>query len=286
MPNKPHLKLNTEKQADKIEILKFNFGFSPKEKIIKVEKNYYPIAKEFRRYLANLNTDIANRIQERSQTIDVPEHIEYIRILFQSQFDISTYYQQWFKEFGLLGINFSKFNHEILFAIFDRDLFQVFINNIEWFIKKELKENENADYAGKIKYIKEFKLLSTSDIVQYRQHTSLMNLMLADFPVDEKAAREIYSALEKYLKEKDINFRLLADSNHLEIFNSTEVLIDEIAKNFDIVLSITSSLATVIKPSEFNLPERSYGFEIENSEDDLPIIGIIDTGISNQTPLA
>lgn len=286
MAKKPHLKLNTEKQADKIEVLKFNYGFPEEPKIPKEEPNFYPMAKEFRRYLSNLNNDLAKRIQERSQKIEVPDHIEYIRILFQSQFDIATYYQQWFKEFGLLGISFSKFNHEILFAILDRDLFKIFISNIEKFIQKELKENKNAEYAGKIKYIKEFKLLSTSDILQFRHHTSLMNLILADFPVDEKAALQIYLALERYLKEKNINYRLLADSNHLEIFDSTESLIDEIAKNFDIVLSITSSLATVIKPSEFNLPERSYGFEIENSEEELPIIGIIDTGISNQTPLA
>lgn len=286
MAKKPHLKLNTEKQADKIEVLKFNYGFPEEPKIPREEPNYYPMAKEFRRYLANLNNDLDIRVQERSKTIEVPDHIEYIRILFQSQFDIATYYQQWFKEFGLLGISFSKFNHEILFAIIDRDLFQVFISNIETFIQKELRENENNVYSSKIKYIKEFKLLSTSDILQFRHHTSLMNLILADFPVDEKAARQIYSALENYLKEKNINYRLLADSNHLEIFDSTEALIDEIAKNFDIVLSITSSLATVIKPSEFNLPERSYGFEIENSEEDLPIVGIIDTGISNQTPLA
>ena len=286
MANKPHLKLNTEKQADKTEVLKFNYGFPDEAIKPKEEPNYFPMAKDFRRYLTNLNNDIKKRIEERSNAIEIPDHIEYIRILFQSQFDISKYYQQWFKEFGLLGINFSKFNHEILFAIIDRDLFKSFINNIEKFIQKELKEDVNVEYSGKIKYIKEFKLLSTSDILQYRQHASLMNGILANFPIEERAAREIYASLEKYLNERNIRFRLIAESNHLEIYDSTEVIIAEIARNYDIVLSITSSLATVIKPSEFNLPERSYGFEIENSNEDLPIVGIIDTGISDQTPLA
>ncbi len=286
MANKPHLKLNTKKQTDKSEVLKFNFGFGKEEDIPQEEPNYFPMARDFRRYLLNLNNDLANRIDERSKTIEVPEHIEYIRILFQSQFNLIKYFESWYKEFGLLGINFSKFNHEILFAIIDRDLFKGFINNIEKFIQKELKEVEYADYSGKIKYIKEFKLLSTADILQYRQQTSLMNVLLVNFPIDEKAVRRIYVSLEKYLAEKNIRFRLIADSNHLEIYDSTEEQIIEIAKNFDIVLSITSSLATVIRPSEFNLPERSYGFEIENGEDDLPIVGIIDTGISNRTPLA
>lgn len=286
MTNKPHLKLNTEKQADKTEVLKFNYGFGKEEDIPLEEPNYYPIAKEFRRYLTNLNKDINKRIQERNKEIEIPEHIEYIRILFQSQFDISTFYQQWFKEFGLLGINFSKFNHEILFAITDRNLFKFFLNNIEKFIQKELKEVDDAKYSNKIKYIKEFKLLSTSDILQYRQHANLMNVRLVNFPIDEKAVKEIYTSLVKYLEENEIHFRLVPETNHLEIYDSTEAITTEIARNFDIVLSITSSLATVIKPSEFNLPERSFGFEIENSDEKLPIVGIIDTGISDQTPLA
>lgn len=284
MANKPHLKLNTQKQADKIEVLKFNYGFPDDSQVTKEEPNYYPMANDFRRYLANLDYDLKKRIEERN--IEIPEHIEYIKILFQSQYDLTSYYEQWFKEFGLLGINFSKFNHEILFAITDRALFQSFINNIELFCQKQLKEKDTAEYSGKIKYIKEFKLLSTSDILQYREHASLMNVLLVNFPIEEKAAQEIFSALRKYLEERNLPYRLNAETNHLEVYNSTEDIITEIAKNFDIVLSITSSLATVIKPTQYNLPQRSYGFEIENSTDDLPIVGIIDTGISDQTPLA
>ena len=189
MANKPHLKLNTKQQSDKTEVLKFNYGFGKEDDIPQEKPNYFPMATYFRHLLSNLNIDLENRIKERSETIEVPEHIEYIRILFQSQFDISTYYQQWYKEFGLLGINFSKFNHEILFAIVDRNLFQEFINNIKNFIQKELQEVANADYSGKIKYIKEFKLLSTADILQYRQHTSLMNVLLVDLPGGEKAVK-------------------------------------------------------------------------------------------------
>jgi hypothetical protein len=54
MANKPHLKLNTEKQSDKIEVLKFHYGFPDDAKIPQEEPNYYPMAKGFRRYLANL----------------------------------------------------------------------------------------------------------------------------------------------------------------------------------------------------------------------------------------
>lgn len=285
MASQSHLKLNTKKQADKTEVLKFNYGFPSKEEQEEGEEpNYYPVARDVRRYLANLDSDRKKRIEERN--IEIPDHIEYIRIIFQSQFDISTFYQQWANEFGLLGINFSKFNHEILFAIIDRDLFESFIKNIDLFCQKELKETENAEYSGKIKYIKEFRLLTTSDIIQYRHHSSLMNVLLANFPIEDKAVLQIYQSLRKYLDERKIRYRLVNETSHLEIYESSEEIINEIARNFDIVLSITSSLATVIKPSHYNLPERSYGFEIENPDEDLPIVGVIDTGISNQTPLA
>lgn len=124
MAIKPHLKLNTKKQADKPEVLKFNYGFGKEEDNAQEEPNYFPMARSFRYYLTNFNNALNTRISERSEVIEVPDHIDYIRILFQSQFDLTSYFESWFKEFGLLGVNFSKFNHEILFAIIDRDLFK------------------------------------------------------------------------------------------------------------------------------------------------------------------
>ena len=50
--------------------------------------------------------------------------------------------------------------------------------------------------------------------------------------------------------------------------------------------SITSTMSGVVRPGTSMYPAREYGFEIENSEEELPIIGVIDTGISMSTPLA
>lgn len=51
MANRPHLKLNTEKQADETEILKFHYGFGKEEEAPDEEPNYFPMATDFRRYL-------------------------------------------------------------------------------------------------------------------------------------------------------------------------------------------------------------------------------------------
>jgi hypothetical protein len=122
--------------------------------------------------------------------------------------------------------------------------------------------------------------------VNYGNVGRLMNLKLADFPGGNDTANAIFEALKKYLTDHDIEFTLSQESANLEVYGASQDQLKEIIQNFDIVLNVTSSLATVVKPSEFNLPERSYGFEINNSDEQLPIIVIIDTGISNQTPLA
>ncbi len=286
--NKPHVKLNTKEQKDNPVKLKFNYGFGKEEEHEDEEaKNYYPIAQAFRVFMNRFESDYRQRLAQRNPAIEVPAHIEYFQILFQSQFVISEFYSQWYNEFGLLGVHFSKFNNEILFAIADRDKFTIFLNNINNFIRKELGEDSQLEYSAKIIYIKEFKLLSTADVLQFRQAGQLMNFRFVDdFPLGKETFSRIYSSLEKYLREKGIEHRFIEQSNNMEVLNATDNQIVEIVQNFDIVLNVTSSLATVISPSELNLPQRSYGFEISNPNENLPIIGIIDTGISDQTPLS
>ena len=61
--------------------------------------------------------------------------------------------------------------------------------------------------------------------------------------------------------------------------------IKEIIDNFDIVMSVNSPTSGVVKPSPFNFEIKDYGFKISNPDDNLPIVGIIDNGVSALTPL-
>lgn len=285
--NKPHVKLNTNKQKEPTAKLVFNYGFGDDPREGLKEPDRRPMARNFRGYLRQFIRSYDERVAHRNSLLNIPEHIEYIQILFQSQFVISEFYNQWLNEFGLLGIHFSKFNNEVLFAISDRDKLNVFIKHIRSFISKELEQQADATYSGIIRFIKTFKLLTTQDIIRYNQAERLMNFQLIDdFALGNRLFNTIFQSLQKYLKLNGIAYHFDEDSRNLELQNIDEAHIVEIAQNFDIVLNITSSLATVIRPTAFNLPERSYGFEISNAdEEDLPIIGIIDTGISDETPL-
>lgn len=60
----------------------------------------------------------------------------------------------------------------------------------------------------------------------------------------------------------------------------------EILDNYDIVHTVNSPLSGHIRPTSFNLPERSYGFEISNPGEDPPLIAVLDSGISGETPLS
>jgi hypothetical protein len=74
--------------------------------------------------------------------------------------------------------------------------------------------------------------------------------------------------------------------NSIEIFSTSEDILNEILDNFDMVYATCSGSGAIIRPDAFNLPEREFGFTISNADQgDLPIIGIIDSGISNTTPL-
>lgn len=288
---RPHIKLNTKAQKEQSIPVKFNYGFpvEDKKEVLKAP-NYASMVKSFRYSLKRYKTDIQIRINQRNEALKISTHIDYIQILFQDQFTVQTkqknYYQDWYNDFGLLGVNFSKFNHEILFAVVDQDRFNSFLKSIENFILKESNEKPNVYYAGKVKFIKEFKLLTTSDIIKLKETCQLTNLRLIDFPLDRHAADDILTKLKNYFFENGLKHRLSETSNNLEIFNASIFQIEEITKNFDIVLSVTSSLSTVIGPSLLNTVERKYGFEISNPDEELPIIGILDTGISKSTPLA
>lgn len=287
MAKKPHIKLNSATQKEQATAMSFNYGFGKDdEEAVKEEPDYLPMVDTFRGSLARLNNDLTARRQERDNALQLPAHIDYIRIRFQDQFNITKFYQSWYNDFGLLGVNFSHFNREVLFAVVDQDKFVLFLQDIQNFVLKESGANDQVEYRGKVKFIRDFKLLTTQDILEYRDRAQLMNFKLIEFPAGSEDANSIYNRLQQYLEGNAYEYRLIEDTGILEVFGASQDSIEEIARNFDIILSVTSSLSTVVRPSELNTVERVYGFEISNADEDLPIIGILDTGISNATPLA
>lgn len=284
MAKRPHIKLNTSLQNEKPEPLSFNYGGYGQTQD-NDEPDYEPMVERFRTSLQRFSADSQIRRTERNPALKIPAHIDYIQIDFQGHFNLEKYNEIYLREFGLLAVNLSDFNRRVLFSVESQDQFALFLEDIKNFVLNESGENKQVNYRGRVKFIRAFKLLTTSDILSYKEPVELMNFQLTEAPAGSAEWHEIYERLEEYLNERGLKHRLIEEANVLEVYDAAAENIEEIAKNFDILHSVTSSLSTVVRPSQFNLVEKGYGFEIDNADEDLPIIGILDTGISKETPL-
>jgi len=70
----------------------------------------------------------------------------------------------------------------------------------------------------------------------------------------------------------------------IEVDNLEKSDIDEIVNNFDVVKTVTSNRTERRRPGSYGEERRDYGFTISVS-DNLPIVGVIDTGMFQIEPL-
>ncbi len=283
--NLPHVKLNTQVQQSQPVALHFNYGYGDDDNQ-NLDPDYTQMAQSFGQELKKLQTDVQRRRAERNPSLHVPVHIEYVEILFQSQFALNSFFQQWRNCFGLEAVQVNEFGTKVLFAVVDAQLMSDFVRNINYFIARETGANAHANYSKLVLYIKSFKLLTTEDIFQLQEPAGLVNIQLADLPLATNDRNQILSALQTYLEQHGLAYSIDLETGNLEIAGAAEAQLLEIIRNYDIALQVTSSLSTRVRPGKFNQPERSYGFEIIMPVDDLPIVAIVDTGISAETPLA
>lgn len=290
MPKLNHLRLLGNKQLTEITKVKFNIGFGKKVEAEEesVAPNYVPMAQRLEACRTQFSVDRTERQAKRDTSIHVPANVEFIRISFLDQFVIDKFFNQWFTEFGLEAVSVCNFGREVLFAIIDKEKFKHFTDSVLQFVRRWLQNDAKATFSNKITYIDSFKLLNSSDILRFDiQHIGeVVVLNTVDLPLDFKIQQALLNAMEVFLTENNVNYVIDRENNRIELFGATSVVVQQIADNFDIVESITCSLSSVVRPSTFNVVQRDYGFTIVNANEDLPLIGILDTGISMNTPLS
>jgi len=289
MPNKKHLRLLSEQQLEKVIPMKFRYGFAPENEDEEEEpKNYYRVAQTLRIDRERFFASIAIKNDRRSKTLNVPHYIDHVVFTFQGQFVISDFFKIYYNNFGLEAVAFYDFGKKGLFAIIDNKKFQVFLNEVHKFIQKELENKTDLEYENYVLYIASFKLLQIREIVKFRldQMQGLVYLSLMNLPLNDKLKTDILKRLFAYLDEKAILFKFDEPNDRLELNNPTPEILQEIIENFDIIESATNSAFTTVRPGEFNTVTRAQGINIVNADEDLPIIGIIDTGISSTSAIA
>ena len=276
---KPHLYFNNPQEGI-VEYKPRPGGGSPKPE---EEVNYTPIANAFE---LSKNNFLANQaIRHEKRTLVVPNHFDLIEIEFQAYFDQPQFEQIYFNNFGLSLVHLSKFNKIGLFIINDTERFSSFLNQLDIFIRN-VRENLSTDFDSNIKYIYSFKLYDSGEMIRDIDNFNVLHFSLIRH---ELLQTEIIvpqqDALINFLTERKISYNTGEDV--IEIFNLSEDILNEILDNFDMIYATCSGSGSIIRPDAFNLPAREFGFTISNENiAELPIIGIIDSGISNNTPLA
>lgn len=246
--------------------------------------NYVPMQQDFSASLAKFN--LARTRRQEGRTLPVPAHIDYIRIRFFSVFDSAKFEPRYRTNFGLVTILADEFNQRILFAIVDEDRFQNFLNEILNFVNADQHEKGERPYNSDLLFIKEFELLTSADILPTIDEPSAVILNLIDNQPDIIPSREsISSALAIYLEANEIRYELISSNNTVQLWDVTTAQLSEVVDNFDVITSARPNAFGVIFPTRFGTESRRYAFQPVLPDRKIPIIGVIDTGISDQTPL-
>jgi hypothetical protein len=283
MPNKSHMLFrNPEEGVTKFK-QKTRFPGNQKEEENK-EKNYLPKKEDFIRSMNEFNNGKINREADRNLLLQVPGKIDLIEITFHDVFDSSVFEKYYRENFGLSASHYAEFNTVGLFAVVSIEKFKYLFEQLQLFI--DSIDHLKAEYNPTIKFIKEFTFYSTKKIIKYLKFKPHVVIDLIDNPdLFQEHIQPIEQRLIQYLNDKGIRYYLDLNVNKVELMNASENDIVEIANNFDILQSVNSFSAGYVKPTIYNLPDKSFGFTINNVDEELPIIGIIDTGISSNTPL-
>ena len=247
--------------------------------------NNDPKREDFAASLNRFAGGLAQRVAARNPALQLPTHVDCIRIRFHNSFDVSVFESRYRNNFGLSAISYTDFNTVGVFAIVDQELFDLFLSNVQLFIDTP-DDADAPSYHRDILYIHSFSCFTTADMLQFPdlRSTVVMDLF-SNVDIYRDRFLPIYEHLQRYLQERRIVYFPDLLNNRLELQDATAETLQEIANNFDIIHSVNSFPAGVVRPGAFNMPERTFGFEVSNAGDDLPVIGIIDTGIAENTPL-
>lgn len=217
------------------------------------------------------------------RTLDLPYHFDYIEICFFNQFNKdfagrSDYYKN---DFGLIPVSYTDFNKTVLFYIEDERLFARFIHLIEQFFNSPEKEDPSDKNYHVVTFIYSFEFLSSRKITKIFNERVIISLTdkLRTFGA-WNTTREM---LLSYIREKGGHYAQISEGI-FEISGAND-FIDEIADNFDVIQKIQSNPPVHVTPGAFGTPRFEWDFNTMSNED-LPIIGVIDSGIDNNvTPL-
>lgn len=221
-------------------------------------------------------------LRKLQRTIELPYILEYIEINFFDQFNNDFPSKDYYKEtFGLIPVSQRAFNKTVLFYISNEKLFSKFINLIEKFYNSSEAEKPSDHDWSIITIIHSFEFLS-SDKIKRSISDDMITVSLTDGLKGEERWDTIHNELISYLEANHIDFS--SDTSGLIEIRNANRYIDEIVNNFDVIQKVQSNPPMHVSPSAFGTKKLGWGFYTEKN-DNLPVVGVIDTGIDDIDPL-
>ena len=249
----------------------------PKEEVVVEE----PTIKQFQ--VANLRdyyTSFTQSVESRNanRTIEFPEYIDLIEIRFFPIFN-KDLKNKFFQKYGIVPVSYSDFNRTVIFEIVDEKLFNSFKSDIEFIISLD----EDVPYSGEdyniIATIFSFSFIDKR--IETNEEDHLILSIIQSVSIDIANLQK--ERLKQFLNEANLPFTTNTNENLFYINQASNTTIVDIERNFDIVQSITCSRAINVRPGMLGTLRMEHGFGVEVPEN-LPTIGIIDTGVNTIEP--
>ena len=212
--------------------------------------DYTRMRENFRTYRRQLIEQ--RELRHSARSIEIPQHIDYIEIHFFGPFDYDKFSNHYRTIFGLVPVNFKKFNTVGLFAVTNETRFTEFLEQLRIFIATENHTGE-LPYNVNIRYIKEFYLLTNERIVDF---TTLYDNVLFNLVESEELLTDIILPIEErlqaYLRSQNLTFS----------YNPTSKIVHNNASRFHVKVCSISFLKSLIKSLNQLILARFFTFQL------------------------
>ena len=276
-----HLYLKNEKGMD------FHFNHArgrnnDVEDTVERPLNYHRQKERLGASRQRLINERSTRHEHRSANIIVG-HWDMVEVKFLKHID-HDFAKAIERDYGLHAVRYSNFNQNVLFIVSNQTKFdQVFMNDLNEFCRAE-----GNDINAKLKpltTISDFRYLTSESIKGAENTHSLCENSIIRLISDicyNRQNQEIKNAMMVFLNE-NAQVRPLSE-DMIQIDSIDEHSLDILIDNFDIIDSVVQGLERIrIVPDPFNGYHQELDFNLTVS-DNLPIIGVLDTGTIAEAP--
>jgi hypothetical protein len=279
--SKRHLFLKNEKSTNPTFNRKRGFSSNERESEEPEEQEEEKVLdstriSQFRTYYRQFNSDRESRRGKR--TIEFPSVIDLVEISFFKTFN-NELRKIFFERYGLDVLELKSYNRTVVFEVVDSNLFAVFERHINFIISSDVPVPYSGEDFNVLALMHSFRFISKRN---FSTEDEGVNLKLISS--SNSVARLQKDQLIDYLNTLGLELTLSTETPDIisvSMISSNDK--EYIEDNFDIVESITSSRALHVRPGTFGPMRVDYGFQV-SIPDNLPRVGVIDTGITQISP--